>query len=461
MSRTIQFPTVAHIVADLDDMELAVPRPRGGSTVERARLVLASVLRRLTSHRRNFSYAVMAALLAFVMACSDSDSPASPTNPVARVGVTPNTVVLEAGATHQLTAVAFDVNDDVLTGRAVQWSTEEASVATVSTTGLVTAVAGGYSLITATIDGKYASAAVTVLEPEPVLEYDLVYERRPVAGGSEIRRVSLSDRASTPLPLVAPVPGAFVRDVAPSPDGTRVAFTVAWYPEGESLMDGDIYVADIDGTDLRRLTTAAQMDEQPAWSPDGTRLAFRSMRSGNWDIWVMAADGSEQVNLMVNELPATSTDATPAWSPDGLRIVYSSDIDNFAYAKLWTMRPDGSNKRRVLPQAGTTDIDREPSWSPDGSRIAFRRIGSGGFGSEIMIATIATGEVKRVELDGVQMFPSWSPDGSLIAFTSNHMYQMAHIHTMKPDGTDINRHTTGSDENTYPRWARARQQPSR
>jgi Tol biopolymer transport system component len=405
---------------------------------------------------RTYSYAILAALLASVIACSDSSGPMTSSRPVASVAVTPTTVVLEEGATRPLAAVAFDADENVLTGRTVQWSTDAPSVATVSASGLVSATAQGYAVITATVEGKSSSSAVTVVEPEPMIEYDLVYERRPFDGSGEIRRVSLANGASTPLPLVATIPGTFVRDVTPSPDGTRVAFTVAWYPENVSTMDGDIYVANIDGGNRRRLTTTAELDEQPAWSPDGSRIAFRSKRSGDWDIWVMAADGTGQVNLMGNILPATSTDHTPAWSPDGSRIVYSSDIDNFAYAKLWTMRPDGGDKRRLLPQAGgTTDIDREPSWSPEGSRIAFRRIGGGGFGSEIMIATVATGTVTRIELDGVQAFPSWSPDGSLIAFASNHQYPLAHVYTMKPDGTDINRHTAGSDEHTYPRWVQA------
>jgi Tol biopolymer transport system component len=218
----------------------------------------------------------------------------------------------------------------------------------------------------------------------------------------------------------------------------------------------DVWTIDPDGTDLTRLTDSPGPDFDPSWSPDGTRIAFRSKRSGNWDIWVMNADGTGQVNLMQNVLPATSTETTPAWSPDGARIVYSSDIDSFAYGKLWTMRPDGSDKQRLFPQSSAmTDVDRDPSWSPDGSKIAFRRVSAAATGADLMIATVATGAVTRIEIAGTQAFPAWAPDGSRIAFMSNHEGLLSHIYTMAPDGSQISRYTTGPDENAYPRWLRA------
>jgi Tol biopolymer transport system component len=120
------------------------------------------------------------------------------------------------------------------------------------------------------------------------------------------------------------------------------------------------------------------------------------------------------------------------------------------------MRPDGSNKRRLLPfTAGDTDVDLEPSWSPDGTHVAFRRVG-GGDSADIVIATVATGAVTRVRLEAAQAFPSWAPDGSRIAFSSAHDGLLAHIFTMNADGSGVVKHTTGSDENTYPRWLRVR-----
>jgi Tol biopolymer transport system component len=371
--------------------------------------------------------------------------------PVASVRLTPLTVLLERGNTRQLTAVALDAAGNVLEGRAVEWTTDAPAIATVSASGLVQAIAPGYAGIRAAVEGKSATAAVTVPTPEPDGQFDLVYERRAFNQLGEIWRLSPTTGASTTLPLVVTIPGAYVRSATPSPDGTRVAFTVAWYPEGDSQMDGDIYVATIDGTNLRRLTTAEGMDDHPAWSPDGTRIAFTSWRSGHGDIWVMGANGTGQTNLTNDFLPATSNEHSPAWSPDGSRIVYSSDIDNFAYVKLWTMRPDGSDKRRVIPATSGTDvIDMEASWSPDGSKLAFRRISSGD--SDIMIVTLGTQAVTRLHMDGVQTYPSWSPDGKVIAFSSSHQNPMSDIYTMKPDGTGLVRLTSGEGSHWRPRW---------
>ena len=415
---------------------------------------ISGIVRRAFGPRHRLAASMSVALLVVLAACSDAMDPVTPLA-VARVAVTPTTVVLEAPGARQLTAVALDAAGNVLEGRAVQWTTDAPGVATVSATGMVQAVARGYAVITATVDGKSASAAVTVTEPDPTQQFDLVYERRAFNGTGEIRRLSLANGQSLTLPLAVTIEGTYVRDVTPSPDGTRVVFTVAWYREGWSMLDGDIYVANVDGSALRQLTTAPELDEQAAWSPDGRRIVFRSHRTGDWDIWVMNADGSGQTNLMDNQLPARGTEQTPAWSPDGSRIVYASDIDSFSYSKLWTMRPDGSDKRRLFAQsAGTFEVDREPSWSPNGSTIAFRRIASNGAGSDIMIGNVATGVVTRIAMDGVQTMPSWSPDGSLIAFTSNHEGLLSHVYTMKPNGSNVVRHTTGEDENIHPRWLR-------
>ena len=374
--------------------------------------------------------------------------------PVASVRLTPLTAVLDPGATRQLTAVALDDDGHALEGRAVEWTTDASSVATVSATGLVQAVASGYADISATIEGRSSTMTVTVTTPEPAEQFDLVYERRAFNGLGEIRRLSLSTGTSTALPLLAAFPGAYVRDATPSPDGTRIAFTFAWYPEGSSQLDGEIYVAATDGTNMIRLTNAEGMDDQPAWSPDGTRIAFRSVRSGHGDIWVMGANGSGQTNLTNDFLPATSNEQSPAWSPDGSRIAYSSDIDSYPFSKLWTMRADGSDKQRLIPAATGTDvIDTEPSWSPDGTRVAFRRVTNSD--SDIMVVTLSSRAVTRLHVDLYQYAPSWSPDGKLIAFASSHENPMSDIYTMKPDGTGLVRLTTGVDSHWRPRWLRS------
>lgn len=118
-----------------------------------------------------------------------------------------------------------------------------------------------------------------------------------------------------------------------SPDGTKIAFASNQHNTafGVGPDQLDIYVMDADGTNVERLTTDAASNsptlnlesrsQNPAWSPDGTRIAYESTRSGNNEIWVMNADGTgERINVSQHE----SWDSDPAWSPDGTRITFMS-----------------------------------------------------------------------------------------------------------------------------------------
>ncbi len=147
-----------------------------------------------------------------------------------------------------------------------------------------------------------------------------------------------------------------------SPDGTKIAFVT------DRDANNEIYVMNADGTNVRRLTTNAAADEQPAWSPDGGKIAFVSNRSGTTDIWVMDSTGANPVSL-TND---AAVDVLPAWSPppDSNRIAFQSNrAGDFA---IFVMSTDGSGVRQ-LTDGGVPD--GSPSWSPDGTRIAFESDG--------------------------------------------------------------------------------------
>jgi Tol biopolymer transport system component len=183
--------------------------------------------------------------------------------------------------------------------------------------------------------------------------------------------------------------------------------------------EGDIWPMAVDGSARTRLTSDPAEDFDPAWSPDGSRIAFRSHRDGNEEVYVMAADGSGQRNLSQHP----RSDYSPAWSPDGATIAFASDRDGDPN-EIYVMDADGSNQVRVTDNPG---IDEYPTWSPDGNRIAFHCTmggvnpnGAGDF--EIcVISRDGSGLHRLTDTPGENTQPDWSPDGEWIAFESNRL----------------------------------------
>ncbi len=190
-----------------------------------------------------------------------------------------------------------------------------------------------------------------------------------------------------------------------SPDGTKIAFVSARAGFGND----EIYVMNADGSNPTRLTNDSAGDYEPAWSPDGTKIAFVSSRDGNDEIYLMDANGSNPIRLTNNP----TADYGPAWSPDGTKIAFASDRDG--NHEIYVMDADGANPTNLTNDPAD---DADPTWSPDGARIAFESIREG---NQDIYAMDADGsdQTRLTNDPSDDLGPAWSPDGTKIAFGSS------------------------------------------
>jgi len=201
-------------------------------------------------------------------------------------------------------------------------------------------------------------------------------------------------------------PACTIFQPAWSPDGTRVAFVRGRFGRMS------LYVAAADGKDARRLAVCGQCGQQwgglLGWSPDSRRIAFsRDAGSrGQESLWVVAATGGDPHRL--TDCRAACADVQPTWSPHGHLLVFQHISNTPGASGLYTIRPDGSELAKIAN-------GEDPAWSPDGRTIAFD---SGGPDSIAVVN--ADGSHVHVLFAGTRdtgpRAPSWSPDGRKLVF---------------------------------------------
>jgi TolB protein len=181
----------------------------------------------------------------------------------------------------------------------------------------------------------------------------------------------------------------------------------------------------------------------PAWSPDGTKMAFTSNRDGNPEIYVVNRDGSG-LRRLTNH---SAIDSTPTWNPAGTQIAWTSD--RTGNPQIWFMNADGTGQRKLTSESW---CDR-PTWSPEPfNEIAYASRTGAGF--DIKIYSFAKGGESTRVTDGIgtNESPAFSPNGRHIVFTSTRNGKQQ-IFTIARDGNDL-RQITHEGNNGYPNWSR-------
>ena len=188
---------------------------------------------------------------------------------------------------------------------------------------------------------------------------------------------------------------------------------------------GDIWVANENGTDIRRLTVNRARDQFPRFSPDGQWVAFSSNRAGNNDVYIVSVNGGEPKQLTFN----AANDDVVGWSTDGKKVVFSSTRGNGAFpsvATLWEVPVEGG-----IEQPLNTDWGAWASYSPDGTKLAFQRHPSvwsrkhyrGSYAADLWVEELSTKKFTRLGDDayhGNMLWPMYANNGE-IYFVSNEL----------------------------------------
>ena len=286
---------------------------------------------------------------------------------------------------------------------------------TINTAGLVKA---GYE-----VDGQTLKVEVRIYH---------VIEQKMILG--DVISGTIDDPESLAHRVADTVIEAFTGE--PGPFSSRIACVTTLSGNKE------IALVDLAGR-VNTLTRNGEINLSPAYHPDGTKVAYTSIKAGNWDLYVL--DIATKQETKVSSHPGINSGAD--FSPDGshiaLTLSYVGDSEIYAISAT-----DGSNATRLTSSWG---IDVSPDWSPDGTKIAFTSGRQGG--PQIFVMDRSGGRVAQLTFGGNHnVSPVWSPDGNKIAFAGRDKGRFD-IFVCDADGSNMRRLTQSPGDDEDPTWS--------
>ncbi|MEK6279383.1 MAG: DUF5050 domain-containing protein [Acidobacteriota bacterium] len=246
------------------------------------------------------------------------------------------------------------------------------------------------------------------------------------------------------------IDSGFSAATAPVPNGltqvgdVRIAQKVAFVSERDG--NSEIYLMDADGSNQVRVTSTEADESRPSLSSDRTKIAFATNKDGHDEIYFMNLDGSNPLRVSFVRGNCIG-DSDPEWSPDGTKILFTG-WHNSSNPDIYVVNADSTNLQRLTT---STALDYLPSWLPDG-RIMFVSHRDNSFGEIYVMNADGSNQTRLTSNSVSEREPTWSPDNTKIAFSSFRDGRDS-IFVINVDGTNEVRVTTDAASNDYPVWS--------